>query len=187
LQRKCAIVEVGSWKGKSTIWLGKGSQVGNSVKIYAIDPHTGSSEHRKVLGKVSTFEEFRRNIKVANVDDVVIPMVKTSEEAAKNFKEVIEFLFLDGAHEYELVKLDFQLWFPKLISGGTIAFHDTIGYSSSADPKKLVEEYVFKSKHFRKVGFVGSTTYAQKVEQNCLKDRLRNRYLFFLKGFMKYR
>lgn len=180
---KGVIVEVGSWKGKSTIWLGKGSKAGNRVKIYAIDPHTGSSEHQKMLGKVSTFEEFKRNIKMANVYDVVTPIVKTSEEAVKNFRETVEFIFLDGAHEYELVKLDFQLWFPKLINGGTVAFHDTIGYRLSAGPKKLVEKYVYKSKHFRKVGFVGSTTFAQKVEQNCLKDRLKNRYLLFLKGF----
>ena len=121
------IVEIGSWKGKSTICLSKGSKRGNQVKIYAIDPHTGDSKQRERLGKVWTFEEFERNIKSVEDDDVVIPIVKTSEEAAENFKEPVELIFIDGAHEYELIKLDFNLWFPKVIEGGIMAFHDTTG------------------------------------------------------------
>ncbi len=122
------IVEIGSWKGKSTIWIASGSKSGNKVKVYAIDPHTGSSEHQKEGEKIYTFEEFKKNIKNAKVDDIVVPLVKTSEDAAKNFDEPIELIFIDGAHEYESVKLDFDLWFPKVINGGIMAFHDTLGY-----------------------------------------------------------
>lgn len=171
------IVEIGSWKGKSTIWLAKGSKVGNKLKVYAIDPHTGSSEHKERYGKVSTFAEFKQNIKNAKVDDIVIPIVKTSEEAVKIFDEPVEFIFIDGAHEYELVKLDFKLWFPKLIDGGIIAFHDTTWW---AGPKKVAEKYVYKSKNFRNVGLIDSITFAEKVKLNSVKDRLRNRYVLFL-------
>jgi predicted O-methyltransferase YrrM len=179
---KGAIVEIGSWKGKSTIWLGKGSQAGNRTKVFAIDPHTGSSEHKKTYIEVWTFEEFKRNIKRADVDDIVIPVVKTSEEAAKDFQEKVEFLFIDGAHEYESVKLDFELWFPKLVNGGIIAFHDTIGYKPSTGPKRVAEEYVYKSRNFKNVGFIGTITFAQKVTQNSIIDMLKNRYALFLKG-----
>ena len=61
-----AIVEVGSWKGKSTICLGNGSRDGNKIKIFAIDPYIGSSEHHKMFGKVDTFEEFKQNINRAD-------------------------------------------------------------------------------------------------------------------------
>ncbi|RLC39554.1 MAG: hypothetical protein DRH33_02540 [Candidatus Nealsonbacteria bacterium] len=57
------IIEIGSWKGRSTIWLGRGSKAGNKVKVFAIDPHTGSPWHRKMYGKVWTYEEFKKNIK----------------------------------------------------------------------------------------------------------------------------
>ena len=54
LARACAgrggIVEIGSWKGKSTIWLGRGSMAGNRAKVWAIDPHTGSDEHHQAFG-----------------------------------------------------------------------------------------------------------------------------------------
>jgi len=179
---KGVIVEIGSWKGKSTIWLGKGSKAGNKVEVYAIDPHTGSSEHQKE-GPVWTFEEFKINIKNAKIDDIVVPIVKTSADAAKNFKKPVELIFIDGAHEYEMVKLDFELWFPKLVEGGFIAFHDTCW---GQEPARVVKEFVFTSRNFRNIGIVGSITFAQKVKQNSIKDMIRNRYLLLLKMFRDF-
>ena len=175
---KGVIVEIGSWKGKSTICMAKGSKAGNNVKIYAIDPHVGSSEHKKKYGKVWTFDEFKKNINNAKVGDIVLPIVKTSEEAAKKFNEPIEFIFIDGAHEYELVKLDFELWFPKVINGGIIAFHDTTGWPG---PRRLVKEKVYKSKRFKDVKFVDSITYGVKVNKNTSTDRIKHRYVLFVK------
>lgn len=129
------IVEVGSWKGKSTIWLGRGSKEGNNIKIYAIDPHIGSSEHKEYVDdKIWTFEEFRENIKNADVDDVIIPMVKTSKEVARDWNTPVELLFIDGAHEYEFIEKDFLLWFPHLIENGIIAIHDTTSCIKDALP-----------------------------------------------------
>lgn len=177
---KGVIVEIGSWKGKSTIWIGNGSKNGKKIKVYAIDPHKGSSEHQKENKKIWTFEEFKNNIKKAKLDDIIVPLVKTSEEAAKNFNKPVEFIFIDGAHEYEFVKLDFDLWFPKVVNGGIIAFHDTIGCWSG--PKKVVADCVYKSKHFKDVKFVDTITFARKVNQNTLKDRIKNRYVLLLKN-----
>lgn len=181
---KGVIVEIGSWKGRSTIWLGQGSKQGNNVEIYAIDPHTGASEHKDLYEKVWTFEEFKNNIKNARVDDIVIPIVKTSEEVAKSFNEPVELIFIDGAHEYDLVKLDFKKWFPKVINGGVMAFHDTIG--GWPGPKKVAEEFVYKSKNFRNVGFIDSITFAEKVKQNSITDRIKNRYTLLLKRLKEY-
>jgi len=160
---KGVIVEIGSWKGKSTIWLGKGSKSGNEVPIYAIDPHTGSSEHQKENKKIWTFEEFKKNIKNANVDDIITPIVKTSKDAAQNFDKPVEFIFIDGEHEHNFVKLDFDLWFPKVIDGGIMAFHDTTRFSG---PKEVVRDLMFKSPFFKNVDFVNSITFGQKVIQN---------------------
>jgi predicted O-methyltransferase YrrM len=171
------IVEIGSWKGKSTIWLGKGSHQGKKVKIYAIDPHTGSSEHRKDVATVWTFDEFRENMKNAQVADVVEPILKTSAKAAEDFNKPIEFIFIDGAHEYEFVKLDFDLWFPKVINNGVIAFHDTTFWPG---PRKVISEMVCKSKYFKNISFVDSIAFAQKVEHTTWSDRIRNRSMLLL-------
>ncbi len=175
---KGVIVEIGSWKGKSTTWLAKGSKAGKKVKVYAIDPHTGSSEHKKMYGQVLTYAEFRTNMKNASVSDIVFPIVKTSAEAAKNFDRPVELIFIDGAHEYELVKLDFESWFPKIAEGGIMAFHDTTTWPG---PKKIVEKFVYKSEYFKNIRLRDSITYATKVKQNTLKDKINNRIVLLSK------
>jgi len=102
-----SIVEIGSWKGKSTIWIAKA--ISKNVSFYAIDPHIGSSEHQ-TEGPIWTFEEFKQNIARAGVQDKIIPLVQTSEDARRSVDEPLGFLFIDGAHEYEFVKKDFELW-----------------------------------------------------------------------------
>ena len=105
------IVEIGSWKGKSTIWLAQGSKDGSGSKIYAIDHFIGSSEHQSPGKSVWTFDEFKNNIKTASLEDFVEPIVANSESAVKNWHLPIKFIFIDGAHEYEEVKKDFINFF----------------------------------------------------------------------------
>jgi len=175
LAKNCAgkgvIVEIGSWKGKSTIWLATGSKAGKAIKVYAIDPHTGSLKHKAMYGKVWTFPEFKKNIKIAKVNDIVVPIVKTSEEAAKNFNKPVEFIFIDGAHEYEFVKKDAELWIPKVVERGFVAFHDVTDWPGL---RKVFQKFVCGSKNFKNIGLCSSIGFAQKVKKISIRDRLRN-------------
>ena len=165
---KGVIVEIGSWKGKSTICLGRGSRAGASVRIYAIDPHT---DHR--------FGDFTANVERAGIADLVTPIASLSQPAAADFTEPIELLFVDGSHEYDLVLEDFEKWVPKVVDGGWVAFHDT---TWTAGPRKVVGQAIYRSNRFKDTRFVvGSTTVARKVEQNSLGDRARNRYVLGVK------
>ncbi len=192
IETRNVIVEVGSWKGKSTICLGNGSRDGNKVKIFAIDPHIGSSEHQKMFGEVDTFEEFKQNINQAGVAEFVEPIRDISENAAKNFNQQIEFAFIDGAHEYSFVKLDFNLWFPKVMNGGILAFHDSWHFIG---PNLATAIPLFTSSKIKNPRLVDTITYFEKVERNSIFDRLKNigfviyRILFGIRGFLrlKYR
>lgn len=180
-QGQGAVVEIGSWKGRSTVCLAAGAREG--VKIYAIDPHSGSSEHKQQMGLVNTLDEFKNNIKKAGVDREVIPLVQTSEQAAREWKGPIDLLFIDGAHEYELVKQDFELWSPFLNEGGTIAFHDSVDWLG---PKRLVRDEIFLKPQYAEVGVVGSITYAKKVKNCGPWQMLKKRWKLFLKHFYDY-
>lgn len=173
---KGSIVEIGCWKGRSTIWLANGSRAGNQGKVIAIDPHTSLPQ----MPQGNSFAEFKGNLKAAKVSGFVKPVVQTSEKAASLFKTPVELVFIDGNHEYEFVKRDFELWFPKLLEHGVMAFHDT---NLALGPKMVVKELVFHSNKFRNVGFVDSITFAEKVKQNSFWDRLRNRRVLLLKNF----
>ena len=183
-----AIVEVGSWKGKSTICLGNGSRDGNKIKIFAVDPHIGSSEHHKMLGKVDTFKEFKQNINRAGIAEFVEPIRDTSKNATKNFNQRIEFAFIDGAHEYSFVRLDFKLWFPKVMNDGVLAFHDSWHFIG---PNLATAIPILTSSKIKNPRLVDTITYFEKVERNSLFDRLKNisfviyRALFGIRGFFR--
>jgi predicted O-methyltransferase YrrM len=172
LARSCpgngVIVEIGSWKGKSTVCLGLGSQAGSSVPIYAIDPH---ADYR--------FGDFKTNIERAGIAELVRPVAALSQPAADSFAEQIELLFVDGSHEYDLVLEDFEKWVPKVVDGGWVAFHDT---TWTFGPRQVVGQGVYRSRRFKDARFVvGSTTIARKVARNSLADRARNRYVLGVK------
>ena len=172
LARACrgdgVIVEIGSWKGKSTVCLGLGSQSGKSVSVYAIDPH---ADYR--------FGDFKDNIERAGIAELVHPIASLSQPAADDFDEPIELLFVDGSHEYDLVLEDFEKWVPKVIDGGWVAFHDT---TWTEGPRKVVGAAIYRSRLFKDLRFVvGSMTVARKVERNTLRDRARNRYVLGVK------
>ena len=82
LARRCTgrgvIVEIGSWKGKSTIWLASGSRRGAGVMVHPIDPHTAESDNLATQSAVPTFAEFTENIRRADIADLVVPLVTTS-------------------------------------------------------------------------------------------------------------
>ena len=172
LARACTgrgvIVEIGSWRGKSTTCLGLGSKAGNRVPVFAVDPH---SEH--------TFSDFSRNMEEAGLTDLVTPVPGRSQELAEGFDQPIELLFIDGAHQYELVNEDFDRWVPKVVEGGVVAMHDTTWFPG---PKRVADERIFKSDRFKDARYVfSSTTVATKVAQNTPVDRMRNRFGLLVK------
>jgi predicted O-methyltransferase YrrM len=162
------IVEIGSWRGKSTTCLGLGSQAGNGVPVYAVDRHTDG-----------TFPDFRRNVEHAGIAELVTPIKGRSQEAALDFDEPIELLFIDGAHQYELVRQDFERWVPKVVDGGVVAMHDTTWFEG---PRRVADELIFKSRRFKNARFVfSSTSVATKVPENTALDRVRNRFALAVK------
>jgi predicted O-methyltransferase YrrM len=162
------IVEIGSWKGKSTVCLGLGSRAGNSVAVYAIDPH---ADYR--------FGDFKTSLVRAGITELVHPIASLSQAAADDFDRPIELLFVDGSHEYDLVLEDFEKWTPKVVDGGWVVFHDT---TWTKGPRKVVGQAVYRSRRFKDVEFVvGSMTVARKVAHNTLADRARNRYVLGVK------
>jgi predicted O-methyltransferase YrrM len=163
-----AIVEIGSWKGKSTICLALGSRAGAGARVYAVDPH---ADYR--------FGDFKDNIERAGVEDLVTPVSSLSQPYADEFHEPVELLWIDGAHEYRLVLEDFEKWTPKVLEGGIVALHDT---SWAEGPRRVANERILRSRHFNDARFVvGSTTMAREVAENSGTDRVKNLYVLALK------
>ena len=156
------IVEIGSWKGKSTTCLGLGSRAGSRVRIFAVDRHTDG-----------TFPEWEANVAAAGIEDLVTPLKGLSQEVVHEFSEDIELLFIDGAHTYDLVLEDWEGWVPMVVPGGVVAMHDTTGFPGV---KRVAEERLYKSPDFREVRFVYPTTSLGTKAPASASDRVRNRF-----------
>ena len=129
------VLEVGSYCGKSTVYLGEACRAGN-VSLYAIDHHRGSEEHQpgeeyhdaalfdEQVGMMDSFREFRQTIKRARLEDIVVPLVASSAAAARNWHTPLAMVFIDGGHSLEAAMTDYRCWAPHIVPGGTLAIHD---------------------------------------------------------------
>ena len=159
------IVEIGSWKGKSTACLALARP---DVRVFAIDPFTGSQEHRHMYGDdVETYPEFCNNLKNLNVKTRVVEHVMTSKEAVSQVSENIGLLWIDGSHEYQDVLEDFQLWFPKVVEGGFVLFHD----SKWPGVRKVLWESFYPCSQLSSIRRIEDTTFAQKTRLQSKGER----------------
>jgi len=169
-------VEIGSWKGKSTVWIAQALKDSGKPRIvYAIDPHTGSSEHQKDNTKIWTFDEFLKNINKAGVSSFIQPIVKFSNQAVQDIQGQVGFLFIDGGHEYEFVKQDYELFAPLVVEGGYIAFHDT--------PIPGVNQFITETlpkANVQNVYFTDSLLCARKCLHASNKEKLKTRIMLWL-------
>lgn len=157
------IVEIGSWKGRSSTWLAAGARLAGQ-RVFAVDPHRGSRE----APDACTLGEFLDNLRRAGVADHVEPLVMTSAAAADHVRDPVELLFIDGDHSYDGARQDADLWLPRLVEGGVVMFHDvaTAGYGGPRD--------VFRRRVCRAVGFdsirrVGSMGVARRTARRGLR------------------
>jgi predicted O-methyltransferase YrrM len=129
------VLEIGSYCGKSTIYLGLACRTNGST-VFALDHHRGSEEHQQGEffhdpdlfdsgeGVVDTFREFRRNIHRAGLDEVVVPVVAGSEAAARQWQTPLAMVFIDGGHSLDAALTDYRCWTPHLQRNGILAIHD---------------------------------------------------------------
>ena len=129
------VLEIGSYCGKSTIYLGLACRHHGST-LFALDHHRGSEEHQ--FGEmfhdpdlydpdeavVDTFAEFRRNIRNAGLEELVVPVVAGSAAAARHWQTPLAMVFIDGGHSLDAALTDYRCWTPHLMRGGVLAIHD---------------------------------------------------------------
>lgn len=128
-------LEIGSYCGKSTVYLGSACKKNNNV-LFAVDHHRGSEEHQlgqqyhdpalydKQCGKMDSFREFRDTLTRAQLEDCVVPIVAPSQLAARYWTTPLSMVFIDGGHSMEAALTDYRAWAPHIVRGGWLAIHD---------------------------------------------------------------
>lgn len=140
-----SVVELGSWKGRSTAWLAHGLRDRGAGRLVAVDTWAGTAnepDHARRLagyGPDQLFEEFRANLRGLGLEAQVEPWRMTTLEAARRWDRgtSIGLLHVDADHAYEGVRADFEHWAPFVVRGGLVVFDDVPSWPG---PTRLVTE-----------------------------------------------
>jgi predicted O-methyltransferase YrrM len=157
---KGAIVEIGSFKGRSTVMLAKVASRYEHCPVVAIDPHNSDILFNLDANpEASSYQDFLSNIRAAGVFNHVESHVARSMEVAKSWKRPIRMLWIDGDHSHEGAKNDLDGFLPHVEPHGVVAFHDALNVFPG--PIGVFVEEVLRSDRFGPAGFVHSIAWAQ--------------------------
>ncbi len=129
------IVEIGTYCGKSSIYLAAAARQRGSV-VFTVDHHRGSEENQPgeqyhdprffdaLSGGLDTLPEFRRTMTRAKLDDCLVAVVGRSDLVARHWHQPLGGVFIDGGHSEVAAQTDYESWSPHIVDGGLLLIHD---------------------------------------------------------------
>jgi len=133
--RRGPCLEIGSYCGKSALYLGAGCRIGGGI-LFSIDHHRGNEEQQPGqaycdpdlidarTGRVDTLEFFRTTLELAGLQDTVVPIVSRSRTVARQWATPLSLVFIDGGHTFEAAFGDYAAWAGHVLPGGYLLIHD---------------------------------------------------------------
>jgi MMP 1-O-methyltransferase len=134
------VLEVGSYCGKSAIYLAAGVREARTrgilQQVVTVDHHRGSEEHQPgweyhdatlvdpLTGRIDTLPRLRATLAAAGVEDDVVAIVGRSADVARLWRTPLGMLFIDGGHTDIAAQWDYEGWAPWVAIGGALAIHD---------------------------------------------------------------
>ncbi len=129
------VLEIGSYCGKSTVYLGSACANAGAV-CFAVDHHRGSEEHQlgeayhdarvwdAETARVNTFPLFLATLEAFELLETVVPVVASSQLTERAWQTPLAMAFVDGGHSEAAAKHDVLQWGAQLMPGGVLAVHD---------------------------------------------------------------
>jgi predicted O-methyltransferase YrrM len=165
------VLEIGSFKGKSTVILAKSAAFAGLPRVCAVDPldlpsvtDPGESE-RSVVAPA-----FRAALRENGVEGMVEFHQMTSGALGRTWDRPIRLLWIDGDHTYQGAMSDFTTFAPHLAPGAIVAFHDVLNWFIG--PPKAMVDGPLASPLFGACGVVGSIGWAQYLGDRALAEPL---------------
>ena len=166
--RRGPVLEIGSYCGKSTIYLAAAASASGQL-VVTVDHHRGSEEHQPGweyhdpelvdagTGRLDTLPRLRATLAAAGLEDHVVVVVGRSADVARLWRTPLGMVFIDGGHTERAAMTDYQGWAPWVAPGGVLAIHDV--FPDPADggrPPYLIYQRALASAAFTEVRAQGS-------------------------------
>ncbi len=158
------VVEIGSWKGKSTYCLARGLRAGG--RVHVIDPFDAYGEpgSAEIYAREKSAEPLEAQFiaNLAPVKSAIVVHRGYSRKFTDDFSR-IDLLMIDGDHSVEGCRFDFVNFSPLIASGGWIAFHDYYPDRSDLGPTWVIDNLVKPSGHYTEYTQANSLWLARKI------------------------
>lgn len=161
------VLEIGAFKGASTIVLSKAARSAGDHEMWTCDPFTNPCEGS--LPEGSSFPEFSNNVQRAGEDRFVKVFKGLSADLAKQCRGPIRLLWIDGDHRFAATKRDFELFHPHLADGAIVALHDVLGWQRG--PCRVFADELLLSEEFGACGLSGTIDWTQFVNDREVAAR----------------
>ena len=170
------LLEVGSYCGKSAVYLGAAARTLRRL-LFAVDHHRGSEENQPgwehhdpdlvdpELEVMDTLPFFRRTVRDAGLEGTVVAVVGDSPAVAAVWATPLAMVFIDGGHGPEPARADYDGWAPHVAPDGLLAIHDV--FSDPADggrPPYEIYRRALDSGPFTEVRAVGSLRILRRTD-----------------------
>lgn len=174
------VLEVGTYCGKSAIYLGAAARVvgAQASTVFTVDHHRGSEENQAgwehhdatlvdpATGLMDTLPVFRRTLAAAGLEEQVVAVVGHSARVARAWTTPLAMLFIDGGHGVEPARDDYRYWTPHVMAGGLLAIHDVFPDPADGGRPPYEEIYLpaLDSRLFEEIDAVGSLRVLRRRE-----------------------
>lgn len=168
-------LEVGSYCGKSSVYLGYAARERGTV-LFALDHHRGSEENQAGwehhdadlvdpdINKMDTLPTFRRTVHNAGLEGTVVAVVGESTTVATHWSTDLGLLFIDGGHGTEPAHADYDHWVPHVGLGGILLIHDVFpNPDDGGRPPYEIWGRAMASGGFEEIGVTGSLRTLRRV------------------------
>ena len=177
--RGAPLLEIGSYCGKSAIYLGAAAAAADVV-LFAVDHHRGSEENQPgwewhepdlvdpEVGRMDTLPRFRRTVHDAGLERSVVATVADAPTLARFWTTPLALLFIDGGHGAEPAHRDYEQWTPYVAPRGILAIHDV--FPNPADggrPPFEIYERALESGNFGEIGATGSLRVLERLDNGA--------------------
>ena len=173
-------LEIGSYCGKSTVYIGAACKMNDGI-LYSIDHHRGSEEQQPgqayfdpelfepLSGRVDTFQEFRKTLEKAGLEDTVVAMVCRSDVAARLWETPLAMVFIDGGHTAEAARTDYRCWARHIMPGGYLLIHDIFKDPAEGGQAPYdIYKIAISCGAFRQIALIKTLGVLQRNENNPL-------------------
>lgn len=128
-------LEIGSYCGKSTLYIGAACRKSN-MTLFAVDHHRGSEEQQPGegyfdpetydirQGRMDTLPLFLKALADGGLKDTVVPILANSAMVARHWATPLGLVFMDGGHSFAAAYTDYNSWTGHILPGGYLLIHD---------------------------------------------------------------